>query len=176
MTVTEQMIGSADGAFDSTLLRRALGLFPSGVTAFCALVEGEPMGMAASSFTSVSLDPPLVSVCVAHTSTTWERLAEQGRFGLSVLASEHSSVARTLSTRSTDRFAGIDWVAGEGGAVFIKNASLWLDCVPYREIEVGDHVIVVLRVAALSMNPETDPIVVHRSSFRAFVPVADMSR
>ncbi|GAA4711395.1 flavin reductase family protein [Phytohabitans rumicis] len=176
MTATKKMIGTSDGTFDSSLLRRALGLFPSGVTAFCSLVDGEPMGMAASSFTSVSLDPPLVSVCVAHTSTTWERLAEQARFGLSVLASEHSSVARMLSTRSQNRFAGIHWVASEGGAVFIENAPLWLECVPYREIEAGDHVIVVLQVAALSMNPETDPIVFHRSNFRAFVPAADLSR
>nr|MDT0659531.1 flavin reductase family protein [Micromonospora sp. DSM 115978] len=176
MTVTEQMIGTADGAFDSSLLRRALGLFPSGVTAFCSLVDGEPMGMAASSFTSVSLEPPLVSVCVAHTSTTWERLAEQGRFGLSVLSSEHASVARMLSTRSQNRFADIDWVASAGGAVFIENAPLWLECVPYREIEAGDHVIVVLRVAALSMSPETDPIVFHRSNFRGFGPAVDLIR
>src|SRR5918997_4998820 len=75
-----------DLSADPQELRRAYGCFPSGVTAICTLVDGAPDGMAASSFTSVSLDPPLVSVCVQNTSTTWPRLRHLPRLGVSVLA------------------------------------------------------------------------------------------
>jgi flavin reductase (DIM6/NTAB) family NADH-FMN oxidoreductase RutF len=78
-------------------LRRAFAMFPSGVTAVCATVEGRPVGLAASSFTSVSLDPPLVSVCIAHTSSTWPLLRAAGRVGVSVLAEGHASIARQLA-------------------------------------------------------------------------------
>ena len=62
-----------DCPVDGTELRRAFGCFPSGVTAVCAIIDGEPVGMAASSFTSVSIDPPLASICVQKSSTTWPR-------------------------------------------------------------------------------------------------------
>lgn len=76
------MIAAVNDQFDQNVLRQAFGCFPSGVTAFCGLLDGAAEGMAASSFTSVSLDPPLVSVCVAKTSTTWPKLATLDRLGL----------------------------------------------------------------------------------------------
>jgi len=81
------MITAADEGFDQALLRQAFGCFPSGVTAFCGMINRKPEGMAASSFTSVSIDPALVSVCVAHTSSTWPKLAGLPALGLSVLSS-----------------------------------------------------------------------------------------
>ncbi|MEW2165626.1 flavin reductase family protein [Streptomyces sp. NPDC007084] len=78
-------------------LRRAYAMFPSGVTALCAHVDGTPVGLAASAFTCVSLTPPLVSVRVAHTSTTWPILRAAPRVGISVLAEEHTDIARDLS-------------------------------------------------------------------------------
>jgi flavin reductase (DIM6/NTAB) family NADH-FMN oxidoreductase RutF len=75
------------GKLDIQVLREAYGTFPSGVTALCAMIDGAPTGMTASSFTSVSMDPPLVSICVANTSATWTRLRPSARLGVSVLAS-----------------------------------------------------------------------------------------
>lgn len=159
------MIAAVDGRFDEILLRQAFGAFPSGVTAFCGVVDGVAEGMAASSFTSVSLAPPLVSVCVANTSTTWPKLAKVDRLGLSVLAEEHGTVARSLASKTGDRFDGVDWTSTETGAVFVHGSTLWLECAPFKRIEAGDHEIVVLEIVALAVYPDVTPMVFHRSNF-----------
>ncbi|MDZ7881483.1 MAG: flavin reductase family protein [Mycobacterium sp.] len=164
------MIAAVDDQFDQALLRQAFGCFPSGVTAFCGLLDGVAEGMAASSFTSVSLDPALVSVCVANTSTTWPKLAKLDRLGLSVLAGEHAPIARSLSSKTGDRFGGVNWEATESGAVFVHGATLWLECAPFKRIEAGDHEIVVLQIMALAMNPDIAPMVFHRSKFHELAP------
>lgn len=164
------MIAAIDDGFDQAMLRQAFGCFPSGVTAFCGLLDGAAEGMAASSFTSVSLDPPLVSVCVANTSTTWPKLATLDRLGLSVLAGDHAPVAKQLASKSGPRFSGIDWMATDSGAVFVHGATLWLECAPYNRVEAGDHEIVVLRIVALAMYPDVAPMVFHRSGFRELAP------
>ncbi|MGX9787643.1 flavin reductase family protein [Mycobacterium sp. MMS18-G62] len=160
------MITAIDHQFDQALLRQAFGCFPSGVTAFCGLLDGVAEGMAASSFTSVSLDPALVSVCVANTSTTWPKLATLNRLGLSVLAGDHGPVARALASKTGDRFSAVDWMATDSGAVFVHGATLWLECAPYKRVEAGDHEIVVLQVVSLAMYPDVAPMVFHRSNFR----------
>lgn len=160
------MITAIDGQFDQALLRQAFGAFPSGVTAFCGLIDGVAEGMTASSFTSVSLDPPLVSVCVANTSTTWPKLAKLDRLGLSVLADEHAAIARSLASKKTcDRFSGVDWTSTDTGAVFVHGSTLWLECVPFKRIQAGDHEIVVLQIVALAVDPDVAPMVFHRSNF-----------
>ncbi|MDT5360937.1 MAG: hypothetical protein QOC69_2699 [Mycobacterium sp.] len=159
------MIRAIDDDFDQSLLRQAFGCFPSGVTAFCGLLDGVAEGMAASSFTSVSLDPALVSVCVANTSTTWPKLAKLERLGLSVLAGDHAPIARALASKTGDRFDGVDWTATDSGAVFVHGATLWLECTPFKRVAAGDHEIVVLQIVALAMYPDVAPMVFHRSNF-----------
>jgi len=164
------MISAVDDRFDQALLRQAFGCFPSGVTAFCGLLDGVAEGMAASSFTSVSLEPPLVSVCVANTSATWPKLATLNRLGLSVLAGDHAPIARALASKNGDRFSGVDWMATDSGAVFVHGATLWLECAPYKRVEAGDHEIVVLQIVSLAMYPDVAPMVFHRSGFRELAP------
>jgi flavin reductase (DIM6/NTAB) family NADH-FMN oxidoreductase RutF len=159
-----------DENFDAQVLRQAFGAFPSGVTAFCGMREGKPEGMAASSFTSVSLDPALVSVCIATTSTTWPKLAELDRLGLSVLSAEHGPVARALSAKGTNRFSEIGWDATDSGAVFVHGSSLWLECAPHKTVTAGDHEIVVLQIVSLALNPDAAPLVFHRSNFHNLAP------
>jgi flavin reductase (DIM6/NTAB) family NADH-FMN oxidoreductase RutF len=166
------MIGAVDGQFDQAVLRQAFGCFPSGVTAFCGLLDGVAEGMAASSFTTVSLDPPLVSVCVANTSTTWPKLAGLQRLGLSVLAGDHGPVARALAAKNSDRFSNVDWMATDSGAVFVHGATLWLECSPFKRIEAGDHEIVVLQIVSLAMYPDVAPMVFHRSNFHGLASTA----
>jgi flavin reductase (DIM6/NTAB) family NADH-FMN oxidoreductase RutF len=161
-----------DDEFDQALLRKAFGCFPTGVTAFCGLLDDAPEGMAASSYTSVSLEPALVSVCVANTSTTWPKLATLDRLGLSVLAGDHAPIARALSAKTGNRFDGVDWMATESGAVFVHGATLWLECAPFKRVEAGDHEIVVLQIVALAMYPDVTPMVFHRSNFHELAPTA----
>lgn len=151
---------------DPAILRRAYGCFPSGVTAVCALLDGVPVGMAASSFTSVSLSPPLVSLCVQHFSRTWPKLRDRPRLGVSVLAANHDVACVNLSRKEGDRFAGVKWEPTEAGAVFVHGASAWLECSVEAEIPAGDHDIALLRIHALRAEPETTPLVFHASRFR----------
>jgi flavin reductase (DIM6/NTAB) family NADH-FMN oxidoreductase RutF len=150
---------------DSALLRTAFGCFPSGVTAVCAYLEGAPVGMAASSFTSVSLDPPLVSVCVANESATWQQLRRAHRLGVSVLAAGHELACRQLASKAGDRFAGLGWQATDDGAVLLDDASLVLDCSLDAELPAGDHHIALLRIHGLAADHESVPLVFHRSKF-----------
>ena len=123
-------------------LRRAFSCFPSGVVAVCAHEGGSAfLGMAASSFSTVSLDPPLVSVCVQNTSTTWPRLRARATVGVELL--------------STD-----------DGALFVAGAAAHLSCGLHAEFPGGDHLVVLLRIRSLAADPQLDPLVFHASTFR----------
>jgi len=132
-----------DGTVDAEGLRAAFGQFPSGVTAVCALDGDTPLGIAASSFVGVSMDPPLVGVCVQHTSTTWPRLRELPRFGLSVLSDTQDAACRRLAAKTGDRFAGVTRHHTDEGALF--------------------------RVHRQCVYPDHTPLVFHASGFHALV-------
>jgi flavin reductase (DIM6/NTAB) family NADH-FMN oxidoreductase RutF len=151
-------------------LRGAFACFPSGVTGVCALIDGEPVGIAASSFVSVSLDPPLVSFCISHDSTTWPVLRRAPRIGISVMSETHDIACRDLAARNGDRFANLKWLAGTSGAVFLADAPLLLECVLDRTVPAGDHDIVLARVERYRAAPEITPLVFHGSGFRRLAP------
>jgi flavin reductase (DIM6/NTAB) family NADH-FMN oxidoreductase RutF len=149
-----------------TTLREAFGHFPSGVIAIAAEVDGALVGLAASTFVPVSLDPPLVSFCVQNTSTTWPKLQDSPCLGISVLGEAHDDAARTLAAKTGDRFAGLDTVSRQSGAVFVAGTSVWLESVIEQLVPAGDHSIVILRVSEITVHPDVAPIVFHRSTFR----------
>lgn len=156
---------------DPVQLRRAYGCFPSGVTAVCAVEGGVPVGIAASSFTSVSVDPALVSVCVQNSSTTWPRLRALPRLGVSVLGADQHAAAQRLAAKKGDRFAELGWVATGDGGVLVDGAVAWLDCSIHAEVPAGDHAIVLLLIHALRAEPDRAPLVFHSSRFRQLVAV-----
>ncbi|MEX5711688.1 flavin reductase [Parafrankia soli] len=158
-------------AVDQRLLRTTFGCFPSGVTAVCGLAGREPVGMAVSSFASVSLDPPLVSVCVANSSTTWPRLRALGRLGVSVLGEAHDLAARQLSARDGDRFAGMELTSTSGGALFVAGSAATLECELVSEVPAGDHLIALLRIHALDSDASVTPLVFHGSRFRQLASI-----
>ena len=147
-------------------LREAFGHFPSGVIAIAAEVDGVRAGLAASTFVPVSLDPPLVSFCVQTTSETWPKLKSVPALGISVLGQAHDTAARTLAAKTGDRFAGLETVSSEAGAVFVEGTSVWLESAVEQEVPAGDHSIVILRVLDITVHREVEPIVFHRSGFR----------
>lgn len=151
---------------DAQRLRQAFGCFPSGVTAVASLVDGEPVGMAVSSFTSVSMAPPLVSVCMQDSSSTWPKLRDQPRLGLSVLAEDQHEACRKLSSKNGDRFAGVRWQATDDGALFLPGVVAWFDCSLFTELPAGDHSIALLEIHGLWTAPGGDPLVFHNSRFR----------
>jgi flavin reductase (DIM6/NTAB) family NADH-FMN oxidoreductase RutF len=151
-------------AFDPTVLRNAFSAFPSGVVAVAGLVDGVPVGLAASSFTSVSLDPPLVSFSVANTSSTWPVLRRADHLGLSVLASHHDDVCRQLAGPAEKRFERLQVRVGDGGAVLLDDAVATFECSIDREVEAGDHTLVLLALHSVD-DLGGDALVFHRSAF-----------
>lgn len=150
---------------DPVELRAAYACFPSGVAALCALDGGQPVGLAASSFTPVSIDPPLVSVCSQKTSTTWPRLRQMLRLGVSVLADHQDEICRALAGKG-DRFRQVEWQQTGQGTVLVNDATAWFDCSIYREIEAGDHLLVLLEVHAMLADRQRQPLVFHHSRLR----------
>lgn len=151
---------------DPARLRQTYGCFPSGATGLCALDGSEPRGTAASSFTSVLIEPALVSVCVQHTPTTWPVLRELPWLGISVLAAGQHGEGSALASRADDRFADIDWQATAGGAVLLNDAAAWFECSLEQELPAGDHSIEFLRIHSLGSQADRAPLVFHTSRFR----------
>ncbi|ANY09456.1 flavin reductase family protein [Pseudonocardia sp. HH130630-07] len=168
--------GGAGGTVDTAGLRQVFGRFPSGVTAVCALDDDRvPVGLAASSFVAVSLDPPLVGLCVQHTSTTWPRLRDRARLGLSVLGDGQDRICRQLASKQGDRFAGLDLHRTADGAVLLGGASAWLDCSVESAVTAGDHDLVLLRVHRQCTHPGRGPLVFHESGFHALASLGAAS-
>ncbi|HVW42452.1 MAG TPA: flavin reductase family protein [Amycolatopsis sp.] len=151
-------------------LRAAFASVPAGVVAVCSEVDGERVGMAVSSFVPVSLDPPLVSFCVQHTSTTWPRLRTAGRIGISVLGTDHSEAVRTLAAKEGDRFAGLTTRTVHGDAVHIHGSTLQLTTSIENAVDAGDHQIIVLRVHEAHVYDSVEPVVFHGSVVRTLMP------
>jgi flavin reductase (DIM6/NTAB) family NADH-FMN oxidoreductase RutF len=162
---TDQEAGRRAG-LDPHTLRTAYGAFPSGVVAVAAQVRGQLTGIAASSFTSVSLDPPLVSFSVAATSNTWPVLREAAHLGVSVLADHHDTVCRQLAGPADQRFTRLPFRSTGDGAVLLDEAVATFDCSIHQEIEAGDHVIVVLALHRVADGGGDSPLVFHRSGFK----------
>lgn len=156
---------------EETDLRRLFGRFPTGVTALCAMDDDQPLGMTASAFVAVSLDPPLVSVCVKHGSWTWRRLRTRERLGISILGDSHAVAARQLAQRGEQRFSGLDYEAGASGALFLASATAWLECSIDKEIEAGDHDIVLLRLHRSAAADGVLPLIFHSSDFHTITPL-----
>jgi flavin reductase (DIM6/NTAB) family NADH-FMN oxidoreductase RutF len=147
-------------------LRNTFGCFPSGVVALAGLVRGEPVGMAASSFASVSLEPPLASVCIASESSTWPRLREAASIGVTVLSRGQSEICRRLAGPSHGRFTGVEWTSTGRGAIRLGAGVAWFDCSIEDEVVAGDHTIVILGIRAYDGEPAQSPLVFHGGSYR----------
>ncbi|QFZ21083.1 flavin reductase family protein [Saccharothrix syringae] len=152
-------------SLDPARLRAAFGAFPSGVVAVAARVDDRVVGLAASSFTSVSLDPPLVSFSIANSSRTWPELRRADQLGVTVLADHHGAVARQLAGPADGRFAGLDVTVGENGAVTLADGVAWFETTIHHHVEAGDHTIVLLRLHSAAHVEHSLPLVFHRSRF-----------
>ncbi|WP_435832419.1 flavin reductase family protein [Nonomuraea rubra] len=162
---------SQNGQLDSRRFRQVLGRFATGVVAITAVdpMDGQPCGLAANSFTSVSLDPPLVAFCVAYTSTSWPRVRGAKALTVNVLAEHQQAVCAQLATKGGDKFAGLTWTISPGGNPVLEGALAWLDCAVEAEHPAGDHVIVVARVLQLDTHAEGGPLVFFRGGYGGFV-------
>jgi flavin reductase (DIM6/NTAB) family NADH-FMN oxidoreductase RutF len=136
----------------STWFRQVLGHFPTGVVIVTAVYDGRPAGMAIGSFTSVSLDPPLVAILPAKTSTSWPAIEAAGSFCVNILSAGQEALCRTFATSGVDKFAGVSWRAAPSGAPALAGALAWIDCTLEQVVEAGDHFIALGRVTALDVG------------------------
>lgn len=149
--------------------RRVLGHLPTGVVVVAARTDAGLVGMAVNSITSVSLEPRLVSVCAARTSSTWPQLRRAGRFCISILAEHHEGASRQFAAPGVDRFAGLTWHDRLGGPA-LDDAVAWLDCELYAEYAAGDHTIAVASVIDLDAIDGRRALVFFGGRYGQFVP------
>ncbi|MFI1048309.1 flavin reductase family protein [Streptomyces griseoruber] len=154
---------------DQGEFRRVLGNFASGVTVVTATTPDGPAGFACQSFSSLSLDPPLVAFMVGRTSTTWPRIAHAGVFCVNVLAASQAALCRAFAVSGGDKFAGVPHDAAPvSGSPRLTGSLAWIDCTVHAVHTGGDHLIVVGRVDALGSTPAADaerPLLFHRGRF-----------
>ena len=146
--------------------RAAMGRFPSGVTIVTSWCRAEPVGTTVNAFCSVSLDPPLLLICLDHTNPALAPIEQVGRFGVNFLATGHDDLARRFGQqRETDRFAGLGWRAGEGGPPQLDVACLFIDCTLEQAHMAGDHKIIVGRGVSIDHASTAGPLLYHKGAF-----------
>ena len=146
--MTESMTGQiAEQAFDIAGFRRALGAFVTGVTVVTTIQpDGSPRGFTANAFTSVSLDPPLILVCIAKTASSHAVFSATQRFAVSVLAENQADVSGVFASKAQDKFAQVPWGTRKTGAPVIHDAAASFDCRTHDVVDAGDHIILIGRV------------------------------
>jgi flavin reductase (DIM6/NTAB) family NADH-FMN oxidoreductase RutF len=160
------------GVDDPVDLRRAFTLYPRGVMAVAAQIDGAPVGLAVSAFVSVSLDPPLILICVDNNSRTWPTLSTSPGIGVSVIAADQAALGRQLASRSRDRFEGTTFEERPSGALLLDGAVTKLECTVHSVSDGGDHLVVLLNVVDMWGDPEVAPLVWHDSAFAGVRPLA----
>jgi 3-hydroxy-9,10-secoandrosta-1,3,5(10)-triene-9,17-dione monooxygenase reductase component len=146
-------------------MRAAMGAFCSGVVVVTALGAHEPLGFTCQSFVSLSLEPPLISISPARTSSTWPRIREVGRFAVNMLAHDHAEMSNKFARSGTDKYADVGWDLSPNGSPLLEGVSAWVDCTLWREYDGGDHTIVIGEVTALDHDIERDPLLYYRGSY-----------
>lgn len=152
---------------DGSALRDVVGHYPSGVTVVTAMSGGHPVGFACQSFHSLSLDPPMIVIMPARTSTTWPLIRAAGSFCVNILAADQGSLCRTFSTMGVNRFDGVEWAPGAHGCPMLTGTSAWIDCELTDEYDGGDHTLALGRVRALGSDETREPLIFHRGLFRS---------
>lgn len=163
--MTQQIPHRSHEVADDRALRDAYGTFPSGVVAVAARVGGRLIGLAASSFTSISVEPALVSFSIAKSSQTWPHLREAKEIGISVLADHHDVLCRQLAGPADDRFEDLSLRTSPAGAVLLDEAVSTFTTTLHSELDAGDHLVVLLEVSAVETTSDRQPLVFHRSGF-----------
>lgn len=165
-------------AFGSEEFRHVLGHFGSGLTIVTSLAHqhgdpagAEPIGFTCQSFSSLSLDPPLVMFCASRASTTWPRIEESGQFCVNLLSAENRELSQSFALSGTDRFHGVDWRPAPGsGLPVLPHVLGWIDCALRESFAEGDHYVVVGQVRDLDVDSSLSPLVFFRGRYSGLAP------
>jgi flavin reductase (DIM6/NTAB) family NADH-FMN oxidoreductase RutF len=156
-------------SFDSAHFRTVLGHFATGVTVVTATGRDGPVGLAVGSFTSVSLEPPLVAFCPDRRSTSWPSIRHAGVFCVNILAEDQEDLCRVFAAKGGDKFAGVGWQPVGSGSPRLHDVVAWIDCDLEAVHDAGDHEICVGRVRELEVERRDDgPLVFYRGGYGRF--------
>ena len=155
---------------DAATFRAVLGQWPTGVALVTTVADGSWHGVTASSFSSVSLDPPLVSVCLARTAFVHDLIVGSGVFGVTVLGKDHAELGQLFARYdpAVDRFATAAWETAKSGSPLLSTALSWLDCSVMSAYDGGDHTIFVGEVLAAATPRTTSPLLYHSRTWGQF--------
>jgi flavin reductase len=156
--------------FSGADFRQALGAFATGVTVITTRGEDHLFGMTANAFSSVSLDPPLVLVCVISGTTGAQVIEQNAAFAVNILGSHQEAISRYFASKDRPRgleaFNEIPHTTVVTGCPVVEGAAGFLDCRLHAAHEAGDHVIFIGEVLALAFDPDVDPLVYHGGRYR----------
>jgi flavin reductase (DIM6/NTAB) family NADH-FMN oxidoreductase RutF/DNA-binding IclR family transcriptional regulator len=156
-------------SIDPKHFRRVLGHFPTGVAVITGIdPDGKPGGLAIGSFSSVSLDPPLVAFMPDKNSSTWPKIRESGHFCVNILGSDQEEICRTFAVSGGDKFAALSWKPAASGSPILDGVLAWIDCDLDVVHEAGDHYIVIGRVRELDAAGTTLPLVFFQGGYGRF--------
>lgn len=155
-------------SIDPRELRSVLGAFATGVTVVTTIGDdGQPRGFTANSFTSVSLDPPLVLVCLAKGAASRPVFEAATGYAVNILAEDQREVSRVFASKIEDRFATVPWQPGPAGNPIFAGTAAWLDCSMHRAMDAGDHVILIGQVRGYGQAP-VNPLGYCRGAYITF--------
>lgn len=161
----------AEGApFDTARYRQVMGHFTTGVVVVAAIDNGDPVGFTAQTFTPLSIDPPLVSVCPQKTSSSWPRVERAGAFCVNILTADQKDLSTAFAVSGADKFTGVTWKPSPAtGSPIIDGVLAWVDCRIREKHEAGDHWIVVADVEEMDLVVDNGhPLLFFRAGYGRF--------
>jgi len=158
-------------AIDPSEFRRVLGHWVTGVAVVASRSpDGEPCGFTANAFTSLSLDPPLILVCVDRAGNSHGSISAAGVFTVNVLGSGDERLARRFALTDSDgKFEGVAWTTASTGAPVLEDALAWVDCTVHSQVDGGDHTIFIGHVVAANAVDD-EPLIYYRGGYGRFAP------
>lgn len=168
---------TAPPSIDPAVYRHVLGHYPTGVCAVTGMVDDQPVGMVVGSFTSVSLDPPLVAFMPDRASSTYKVLKHATSFTANILGSSQEEICRRLASKTeVDKWQGIGWRLGAQGAPILDEAVAWIECHEVQTFDGGDHLIVLCRVDDLAVQSDVLPLLFFQGAYGRFSPTSFIAR
>ncbi len=160
---------SEPAQLDGRVFRNTLAQFCTGVVIATGCLDGKPAGFAVQSFTSLSLDPPLIGLAPAKSSTSWPKLRQSGSFCINVLGEDQKAVCDLFAQTGIDKFGALEWTPGVTGSPILAGVLAYIDCELHEEHDAGDHTIAVGLVKALEIHDEVrGPLLFFRGRYGDF--------
>ena len=154
-------------------VRTAFGRYAASVGAVCANVDGQPVGIVATSLAvGISYDPPMITFSIRKESGTWPTLRKALHVGVSVLSDRQAAACWQIAGPPADRFNGFDLEETPEGALFLHDAMTWFDCRVLKEVEAGDHLVVILELLKVGHDRASAPLIFLDGEFHALAEAA----